>query len=766
MKNKVLKILCLEDVEPDAIIIREQLTSEGIAVEFDHVTNENEFTRMLSSKRYDIVLSDYNLPGFNGIAALMLSRKICPDVPFICISGTIGEDLAVELLHLGASDYILKDRLFKLPSSIQLALDEYEVKKAKILAENELNESREKYKNLVENINDVVYEIDNTGIITYISPIITEITGFPDSYYTGKPFFKFINEEDFEFTHEKFENIISTGMINPFEFRISDHSGNIVWLRTSSKPVLREGKTIGIRGTAIDITKSKMADEQIRKLSRAMEQSPASVIITDTKGIIEYVNPKFIELTGYSLEEASGKNPRFLKSGFTRKEEYENLWKIITSGKEWRGEFHNKRKDGSLYWEQASISPIKDSEGNITHFLAVKEDITEKKLIIDELIRAKEKAEESSRLKSAFLANISHEIRTPLNGIMGFADLLQNPGVTGDEQEMYLGILKESGDRMLNTINDIIEMSMIEADQTALNITTLDINEVTNYFYNFFRPEAESKGLSFKLENSLATETISIETDKNKLESIISNLLKNAIKFTQNGYVEFGCLLKEEILTFYVRDTGMGIPSARLSSIFHRFVQADLSISRPYEGIGLGLSIAKSYAELLGGKIEVESEEGAGSTFSFILPFTRPGKTESRQEISQYANTAHNKGDLILVVEDDDINLSFLREVLKKSGYKMVHAKTGEEAVKICRKNMEIALALMDIKLPVMNGLEATRKIKELRADLPVIAQTAYARNLDKDRVFASGCSDYIAKPYKKEDLLLKISQHLNFLKD
>jgi len=551
-------------------------------------------------------------------------------------------------------------------------------------------------------------------------------------------------------------------MINPFEFRISDHSGNIVWLRTSSKPVLREGKTIGIRGTAIDITKNKMADEQIRKLSRAMEQSPASVMITDTRGIIEYVNPKFTELTGYSLAEASGKTPRFLKSGYTRKEEYENLWKIITSGGEWRGEFHNKRKDGSLYWEQASISPIKDSEGNITHFLAVKEDITEKKIIIDELIKAKEKAEESSRLKSAFLANISHEIRTPLNGILGFADLLQNSEVTEEEQGMYLGLLKESGDRMLNTINDIIEMSKIEADQTALNISILDINEFTEYFYNFYKPEAEHKGLTFKLENGLTGEKIRIETDKNKIGSIISNLLKNAIKFTQAGYVEFGCILEKNILTFYVRDTGMGIPSDRFSAIFHRFVQADLSISRPYEGVGLGLSIAKSYAELLGGKIEVESEEGVGSTFRFILPVSRTEKIESQQKTSLTDNTAGVTDSLILVVEDDEINMSFLHEVLKKSGYKIVSAKTGEEAVKICRENIEITLVLMDIKLPLINGYEATRKIKDMRADLPVIAQTAYAQDLDKDRVFASGCSDYIAKPYEKEDLLLKISKHLN----
>jgi PAS domain S-box-containing protein len=761
MENINLKILCLEDVESDAIIIREILAAEGLSMVFDHVSAENEFKDKLSTQKYDIILSDYNLPGFSGIAALMLSQKICPEVPFICISGTIGEDLAVELMHLGASDYILKDRLFKLPIALQRVLNEKKVERAKAIAEIELRESEEKYKNLVENINDVVYEIDNSGIIQYMSPIIKEITGFPDSYFTGKPLFEFINEKDLNDAYIKFKNIITEGMINPFEFRISDSAGKIIWLRTSSKQVINEGNVIGIRGIAIDITKSKMADEQIRKLSRAIEQSPASVIITDTKGSIEYINPKFTELTGYSLAEALGKNPRFMKSGHTKKNEYENLWRTIISGEEWRGEFHNKRKDGSLYWEQASISSIKDFDGKITHFLAVKEDITEKKRIINELISAKDKAEESSRLKSAFLSNISHEIRTPLNGIIGFADLLQNPGISGEEEKMYLRVLKESGDRMLNTINDIIEMSKIESDQSSLNITSIEINELTDYFYNFFKPEAEEKGLELKLRNDLKGGRIIIETDKNKLGSVIANLLKNAIKFTSNGFVEFGCKIENEILTYYVKDTGMGIPSTRLTSIFHRFVQADLSITRPYEGVGLGLSIAKSYAELLGGKIEVESEEGVGSTFRCILPITLTSMkhVNSTNELKENFNKIN--GDLFLLVEDDDINIKYIQEILKNRGFKMIHARTGEEAIKFCRENQNIALVLMDIKLPVMNGYEATRQIKKLRAELPVIAQTAYAQDLDKELAFASGCSDYIIKPFKKEVLLSKILEHL-----
>jgi PAS domain S-box-containing protein len=761
MKKKVIKILCLEDVEPDAILIKEYLISEGLNIEFDHVLNESEFTEKLETQKYNIVLSDYNLPGFNGIAALMVSKKISPEVPFICISGTIGEDLAVELLHLGASDYILKDRLYRLPSAIWRSLEEYEIKKARILAENELKESREKYKNLVENINEVVYEIDSNGIITYISPIIKEITGINDSDYLGKSFISFVNEKDIKNTRVKFENILFYGMINPFEFRVSDNLGKVIWIRTSSKSVIKDGKTIGIRGTAIDITKSKIADEQIRKLSRAIEQSPSSVIITDTNGIIEYVNPKFTEITGYSLADTYGKTPRLLKSGYTTKEEYEDLWKTIISGEEWRGEFQNRRKDGSLYWEQASISSIKDTEGQITHFIAVKEDITEKKKIIDELILAKEKAEESTLLKSAFLSNISHEIRTPLNGIMGFADLLQDPDLKGNEEEIYLKMLKESGERMLETINGIIEMSKLEAHQESINLSAVEVNDFMEYLYDFFKPEATKKGLSLIVVNKIKEQALNIETDKNKMESVVANLIKNAIKFTAEGHIEFGCKTGNNRLIIYVKDTGIGIPSSHLESIFHRFIQADISISRPYEGVGLGLSIAKSYAELLGGTIDVQSEEGSGSTFSFSLPMNISDKKNHINSPAEPAIEFNTKGNLILIVEDDEINISFLNEIFKKSGYNLMFVKTGEEAVNACIDHMEISLVLMDIKLPVLNGYEASTQIKKMRPDLPIIAQTAYADDLAKDKVLASGSSDYLIKPYKKEDLLNKILQYL-----
>jgi hypothetical protein len=368
------------------------------------------------------------------------------------------------------------------------------------------------------------------------------------------------------------------------------------------------------------IVQLKSKEEQLRKLSAAVEQSPASVVITDPTGNIEYVNPKFTDLTGYTLEESVGQNPRILKSGEQSIDVYRQLWKTISAGKVWRGELHNKKKGGELYWEDVSISPILDEKGILTHYLAVKEDITENKKLVDELITAKEKAEESNRLKSSFLANMSHEIRTPMNGILGFIELIREPDLTEENREKYIEIINSSGERLLNTINDIIVVSKIEAGAEVISCTEEKISAMLDDHLTFFNPQFEKKGIACTLVNHFDHEE-KIRTDRSKFNTIITNLLGNALKFTKTGEVELGCIKhSHEHIHFYVRDTGRGIPANRTDAIFELFVQADISITRAHEGSGLGLSIVRSYVEMLGGKIWVDSEVDKGSTFHFTLP--------------------------------------------------------------------------------------------------------------------------------------------------
>ncbi|MHB1148408.1 MAG: PAS domain S-box protein [Lutibacter sp.] len=425
------------------------------------------------------------------------------------------------------------------------------------------------------------------------------------------------------------------------EMEIITTKGKHVWIRIIGKADRNDdGNIIKLYGTLQDISEYRFAADQLQILSMAVDQSPVSIFLTDIEGNIEYVNPKVIEITGYTSAELIGKNPKIFSAGHTPISVYKKLWKTITSGKAWYGEFHNKRKNGEFFWELASISPIFNKNGKITNYLAVKEDITDRKqketdLIIaneklaiqnnekeklaKELLVAKERAEESDRLKSAFLANMSHEIRTPMNGILGFASFLQEPGLTGEKQQKYLKVIEKSGARMLNIINDIVNISKIESGLMNVHLEETNINEQMENSYNFFKPEADVKGLQFSIENRLLEKETIIKTDSLKIYAILSSLVKNAIKYTDEGTITYGYVNKGDELEFYVKDTGIGIPKDRQNAIFERFIQADVYDKMAFQGAGLGLSIAKAYVELLGGKIWVESEEGKGSTFYFTI---------------------------------------------------------------------------------------------------------------------------------------------------
>ncbi len=379
-----------------------------------------------------------------------------------------------------------------------------------------------------------------------------------------------------------------------------------------------------------------------------------------------------------------------------------------------------------------------------------------------ELIKAKEKAEESDRLKSAFLANMSHEIRTPMNGILGFADLLKQPDLEGDKMQEYLEIIEKSGARMLNIINDIVDISKIEAGLMKVDVSETNLNEQLLDIFRFFRPEAEARGLRFNLVRILPAEQAVLTTDRQKVFAVLSNLVKNAIKYTENGVIEFGCEVRDESLVFFVRDTGIGIPESRQQAVFERFIQADIEDKRALQGAGLGLAISRSYAEMLGGKIWLKSKEREGSVFYFSLPGTTDfQKVPSNGRIARVVRkTAEVEKLSILIVDDDETSemllsinaIAFSREVMK--------ARTGAEAVEICRNNPHLDLILMDILMPDMGGYEATRQIRQFNKQVVIIAQTAYALAGDRDKSLEAGCDDYLAKPIQKKALLDLIHKH------
>lgn len=389
---------------------------------------------------------------------------------------------------------------------------------------------------------------------------------------------------------------------------------------------------------------------------------------------------------------------------------------------------------------------------------------------INELILAKQKAEESDRLKSAFLANISHEIRTPMNGLLGFTNLLKDPDLTKEEREEFINIIEKSGKRLLNLINNIIDISKIEAGIDKIRITEFNLMEIIEFAYILFRPEAEKKGLKFYYVSKPSEKDIKICSDREKLYSILTNLIKNAINFTDTGSVEFGCNCLGDFVEFFVKDTGCGIAKDKQEIIFQKFTQADYYDKRAIQGAGLGLSICKAYAELLGGKIWVESEKGKGSTFYFIIP----SKTKIDETIISENNInlidkikpvdfKRLQNLKILIAEDDEISYLYLKTLLRGASANIFYAKNGKEVIKIVEENPNIDIILLDIKMPEMDGFEVLQKVKSTYPNLPVIAITAYALSEEKEKILSMGCDDYIAKPFNLNVLLSKID---NFLKN
>lgn len=385
-----------------------------------------------------------------------------------------------------------------------------------------------------------------------------------------------------------------------------------------------------------------------------------------------------------------------------------------------------------------------------------------------ELEKAKDKAEESDKLKSAFLANMSHEIRTPMNGIMGFTDLLANPHNTDEQKHKYIEIIRKSGNRMLNTINDLMDISMIEAGQMKVNISDVDINEQCRTIHHFFTPEAEKKGIQLVCVKELDVANTMVKTDLEKLYAIISNLTKNAIKYSHSGKIEIGCELKNQFIEIWVADTGIGIPLNRQKAIFDRFVQADIEDKGAYEGSGLGLSISKAYVEMLGGNIKLESSENNGSTFTFSIPYIKSNlqTIDSKIDIPNNKNSDEQGVNKIIIAEDEIIAFEYLKIVLKKLNFEIIHAHTGEESIEKCRTLSNVKLILMDIKMPGIDGYIATREIRKFDKNVIIIAQTAYAQKADQQKAKSVGCDDYISKPIDKDLLLDKINEQLSKSKE
>jgi signal transduction histidine kinase len=384
-----------------------------------------------------------------------------------------------------------------------------------------------------------------------------------------------------------------------------------------------------------------------------------------------------------------------------------------------------------------------------------------------ELRKAKKEAEESDKLKSAFLANMSHEVRTPMNGIMGLAHLLANPDMGSETQEEYVNLILSSGNVLISLLDDIMDVSRIEAKQVTASKEDFYLNGLIKELHGIFSMELEVMGkkvLELCYKVALEDGSSMIHTDRVKLRQILANLLSNALKFTDTGRIEFGYQLQhDQSLLFYVFDTGIGVSPDKQKRIFERFVQADDSLSRHFGGSGLGLSICKGFVDLLGGKIWVDSSLGKGAKFYFTLPDVNlSGKTVEKPANKGITASDRNWEDkTILIVEDDQINYQLLEVVLKRTRVKLLHAVTGMDAVRFCREQQKIDLVLMDVQLPGMNGFEAIKLIKENQPDIPIIVQTANSMNEEKSRADEAGCQGFMTKPISLNKFMSEVDKFM-----
>jgi PAS domain S-box-containing protein len=527
------------------------------------------------------------------------------------------------------------------------------------------------------------------------------------------------------------------------------------------------------------------ADEALHKSETIQSKMVSNIgdviVISDKKGVIKYKSVNVEKWFGWKPEELVGKSGRDI----VHPDDFDIGHDFITSIRREPNasgtiELRYRKKGDSYCWIKLTLVNLLH-DPDICGLLGNYHDITNRKLAEnklrstnEELVIAKQKAEESDRLKSAFLANMSHEIRTPMNGILGFSELLKDPELTGDQQLEFIRIIEESGTRMLNIINDIVDISKIEAGLMKLHISESNINEEIEYIYTFFKPEAENKGLKLSFKNALPQKEAIINTDREKVFAILTNVVKNAIKYTHEGSIELGYVStgattqagergRTPELQFYIKDTGIGIPKDRQDAIFERFIQADIEDRMAYQGAGLGLSITKAYVEMLGGKIWVESEQGKGSIFYFSLPYNPESKKETTE--TPPASSVKNETIIklkILIAEDDAISAMLIEHCIKMFSKQILKVKTGIEAIEACRNNPDIDLILMDINMPEMGGYEATKQIREFNKEVIIIAQTAYGLTADRDKAIESGCSDYIAKPINKTELQALIQKYFD----
>lgn len=653
--------------------------------------------------------------------------------------------------------------------------------------EKELENAKEEIsfrKNLLDNVGEAVIATNVQGNIIYWNKGAEKIYGWNDKEVAGKNIVDIMSVEDKEIALSRINN----PRLVYGEYMLKRKNGEVFPAIVTGSPIIDKlGKIIGRIGVSSDITDKKYTEEKIveinEKLDKAVErlkimsyvieQSPSSILITDKTGKIEYANPTFSEITGYSREEVMGKNPKILNAGYHSKEFYKEMWGTLLRGEVWTGEILNKTKDGKLYWEYAVIVGIKNEEGEVTHFAAVKDNITELKKAHDEIIKAKGEADAANRAKSIFLANISHEIRTPLNAIIGFAELMDRGTNIDMLQKEYTGIIIKSGYHLLEIINSILEMSKIESGKVFFHSRNFDVVETFENIFNMFKEKCRQKGVEFSIDTSKCI-IKNVFADESKIKQIFINLIGNSVKFTKTGQIRVHISTEKKddnslTLKGKITDTGPGISEDEQKNLFKFFQQATAGIESG-GGTGIGLAITKKLVEMMNGKIEVKSIPGAGTIFEIEMEIKQGEKTqaenENTEEIEEVKIIRNGKIYKALIVDDNEENLKLVTIIMKELGFDTYEAADGKTAVEKAKK-IAPDIIITDVKMPGMSGIEAIQAIRKekIMENVPVVFMSASIFEESSSKVVENDYTAFIRKPFTTKEFFRKLGSITKFVK-
>lgn len=715
--NDSPKILIVEDVEEDALLVLRTLRRADLLVQWHRVDTAEGFTTALDNQAYDLILSEYHLPGFSAVAALDLLKQRGIDIPFIVISGAasedISEDIIVGVMRAGANDYVMKSNLTRLPEAVRRELRDAQDRKQRQAVEIALQESELRYESLAAAAPVGIFRTDPPGKCIYVNDRWCKISGLSPAEAMGEGWVRAIHPEDRETVFREWGQCVAKNVPFQLEYRMQHVEGAVLWIYGQSLPEYNSaGEIMGYVGTATDISDRKRVEQELKKLSRIASQTSEGVIITDMEGYVEWVNDAFTQNTGYTLRDVQGDKPsQHLQGPDTDLAASQLMSEGIRDKRGFAVEILNYTKDREPFWGDLRCSPLlNDLEG----FIAIQSNITEKKKTEQQLIQAKEAAEQATRAKSAFLAAMSHEIRTPMNGVMGMLSLLEQAELP-DQQRSQVRIAKSSAEALLHIINDILDFSKVEAGKLELEILDFNLADCLENFAHAMALTLHKDDLELVLDCQ-GMDCPWVKGDPGRLRQILMNLVGNAIKFTERGEIVIEAKLQHGeaglSLEVSVSDTGIGIPADRLDILFDSFTQVDVSTTRTHGGTGLGLAICKKLCELMGGEIWVRSELNVGSCFSFAIPLE--AGTRSSLEPRLESVLEHHK---VLVVVDNARIQRVLERDLNRWGATVVTVATASQALSAWRqsvdRNAPFDLAIVDLNLLDMSGLELVQRLHQ-----------------------------------------------------